>query len=313
VAFAPAGRYLAVGGKAGVWVWDLTSGELAFTAAADAGVQCWLAFSPDGRRLTRLARLARPPRPAGPTSPQIPFPAPDKQPAAPTDYACATWEVPGGRPVEAHRRPPLAGGGWANSAGGPFQAVIDRDRVRVLNVRSGAVAEFAHGHRAADQLEVSSGGRYLLTTGPNEPVKVWEVASGGLVHTNAPRPIRTGALTFRAEVLSPDGTRLMRLQPGSPGPVVEVWDVPGDRPVCAIPQAGPENLDGFRFNPNGRVLAGTTSAAIRVWDTETGRETFVLRGHGKVVIDVAVSDDGTRLASVGRDGTIRVWDISNFR
>jgi WD40 repeat protein len=47
----------------------------------------------------------------------------------------------------------------------------------------------------------------------------------------------------------------------------------------------------------------------RLWDTDTGKELAVLRGHESSVVSAAFSPDGTKVVTTSWDKTARLWDV----
>jgi WD40 repeat protein/tRNA A-37 threonylcarbamoyl transferase component Bud32 len=70
----------------------------------------------------------------------------------------------------------------------------------------------------------------------------------------------------------------------------------------------PTRMDSGTFSPDSQRLAtrGGTSV-IQIWDLASRRELVKLKGHREAVHDVAFSPDGRLLASVSKDGSVKVW------
>ena len=65
------------------------------------------------------------------------------------------------------------------------------------------------------------------------------------------------------------------------------------------------------FSPDGEWLAGGFDGhSVTLWNTSSGREALMLRGHSRRVRGVAFSPDGETLASGSDDATIMLWDLS---
>jgi hypothetical protein len=62
-----------------------------------------------------------------------------------------------------------------------------------------------------------------------------------------------------------------------------------------------------------RLAAGLASGSIDLFEAATGLRVAILSGHRGSVVSLAFSTDGQRLASAGRDGAVRLWDVSNAR
>ncbi|MBI1916275.1 MAG: protein kinase [Planctomycetes bacterium] len=129
--------------------------------------------------------------------------------------------------------------------------------------------------------EFSPDGRRLVTASIDGTAKVWDVTSGRVL------------LTFR-------GHALLKLSvPGVPRvPVMCVSFSPDGRHIAS-----------GSFSPQLKLKE--SRGVVKVWDAQTGREVVHFQEQLGVVLSLAYSPDGRRIASssINNDNTFVVWDV----
>ncbi|MBC7228221.1 MAG: AAA family ATPase [Thermoflexales bacterium] len=145
----------------------------------------------------------------------------------------------------------------------------------------------------------SPDGRLLASGSADKTVKVWEVASGRLLHTLIGHKDWTLGVAF-----SPDGRLLAS---GSNDKTVKLWEVSSGRLLYTL-SGHRGTVLSVAFSPDGRLLAsGSADKTVKVWEVASGRLLYNLSGHNQVVWKVAFSPDGRLLAS--GSNPVKVWDV----
>ena len=155
---------------------------------------------------------------------------------------------------------------------------------------------------------LSPDGSRLAASIGDHTIRLWDLATGGLVTLEGPADHVAYGVRF-----SPDSKRLVsfhRARDAHSPHSMRIWDASSRRLIVTL-------RTGFHseasFSPDGRrlVVCPSTSGSVAVFDAQTGREEFSCENLSGPVAGTAVfSPDGTRLAACGYEG-IRIWDVTS--
>jgi len=82
--------------------------------------------------------------------------------------------------------------------------------------------------------------------------------------------------------------------------------------LLAVMEGHSARINGAQMLSDGRILSWSFDGTLRLWDSNSGKQLFLLEGHdnGELIFGAEELSEG-RLLSWSGDGTLRLWDSNN--
>ena len=185
--------------------------------------------------------------------------------------------------------------------------VSEDGSARVWDIATGQPKhEFKLANRGYGAL-ISPDGRSAAVVEDSAKITLWDTTSWRPRHEftwSAP----AGQNWTKCAAFSPDG---VRLAVGDNSGVLRILDVPGGKILATI-KSHTYDVRTVMFSADGRLIltAGNGDRGARVWDSSTGARVAEL--GAEFLEGAAFSPDGTRVATLSSDGTVRFFNWERF-
>jgi len=160
------------------------------------------------------------------------------------------------------------------------------------------------GHTAPINAAIfHSNGKYIITAGSDNLVKIWEIDSEKEMRT-----FQGHTDVVRSAVLSIDGKSLIS---SSADKTIKVWDLVTGRLLKTL-EGHISTVRSVAISSSGKyILSGAEDYTVKLWDSDSGKELYSFENHSNSVFSVGFNPEGNIGVSASADKSIRLWDLDS--
>ena len=181
---------------------------------------------------------------------------------------------------------------------------IEHTKLLLWDLQTGKHQEtFSKQQKNVSSRKLSPDGKILAINIRESGIQLWDTVTSEQKKTLTKQ---TGE--FRTMEFSPDSSLFVTRDNQS---TIELWDAATGNRKAVLTQFG-GGTNALAFSPDGKVIASSTDHQARLWDLNSRTNipsTFSTTGLMPGFLSLALSPDGTILASGSHDAKIRLWNI----
>ena len=151
----------------------------------------------------------------------------------------------------------------------------------------------------------SKDGKYIVSIGiTKKTIHVLDAQRNG----RRLKELMQGAI-YNCAAFSPDNKKVVIGGQEDNTGNIKIWEWDSKESGKILHSFSSEPTYAVSYSPDGQLIASGHYYAIKIWNADSYREMYTLRGHTNSVKTVTFSPDGKFLVSGSSDSTIRIWDI----
>ncbi|MBT6153106.1 MAG: hypothetical protein HOK71_09535 [Planctomycetaceae bacterium] len=219
------------------------------------------------------------------------------------DGSVRLWNANDGKPAATLHAGKIAVRSSAWSADGNQVATgDDTGTIQLRNPADGTELGILSGHRGAvTGLAFRAQNDILTSTGADGLLRMWKLP------IKPPQQLAKYTTAVKAIAVSNDGTLAVT---GDANKSLHVIDLAGNKETATITNL-PGQATSVDLSPDKALIAAATNVGtVDVHGIAGGAAKFQVVGHTGSATAVAFHPQGKQLASVGEDGTLRIWNIA---
>lgn len=305
VAFSPDGKRIFSEDGADLKMWDVETGREQFTLAHEIKN---VAVSPDGKRLACIRSVDNK--------------FLDEVQVWDVNARRELFAIQGYRGSPRHDTKVVFSADGKRLVAGSFE---HDDTVKLWDASSGKGIQSLKGHvSTVESVACSPDGKWIVSHAWEE-IKVWDAATGAetLTIRVPPGEIECIGISPNGQRIIVGGERFSAAKNGQAvsGGTVKVWNrATGEEELFL--KGHTSRVRNVMFSPDGkRIVSGSwgrtnpkhfgNGGEVIVWDAVTGKQLqHFQRSSGSHSHGLAISPDGTRIASGGFDEVVKVWHVN---